>query len=117
MMKRREIIAGLAGAAVWPVAVRGQQTAMAVIGYLGPESPSAFASRAREVGLLSNGIVPADNFLRAAAYVDRILKGSRPGELPVQVPTKFNLVLYSQDRENARIGNTPKVARNRRRVN
>jgi putative ABC transport system substrate-binding protein len=48
---------------------------------------------AREGGVLSYGIVPADNFRRAAAYVDRILKGANPGELPVQVPTKFELVL------------------------
>ena len=42
---------------------------------------------------MSYGIVPSDNFRRAAAYVDRILKGEKPGEMPVQVPTKFELVI------------------------
>src|ERR1700730_2287225 len=44
-------------------------------------------------GLLSCGNDPLDNFRRAATYADRILKGAKPSELPVQVPVKFELVI------------------------
>ena len=44
-------------------------------------------------GLLSYGVDRTDNFRRAAAYVDRILKGEKPAELPVQAPTKYELVI------------------------
>ena len=47
----------------------------------------------RDGGLLSYGPSFPDLFRRAAAYVDRILKGDKPTDLPVQVPTKFNLVI------------------------
>ena len=44
-------------------------------------------------GLLSYGNDPADNYRRVADYVDRILKGAKAGELPVQVPVKFEMVV------------------------
>jgi putative ABC transport system substrate-binding protein len=47
----------------------------------------------REGGLLSYGFDPVDVFRHAASYVDRILRGAKPGELPVQLPTKFEMAV------------------------
>ena len=46
--------------------------------------------------MLSHGVDRTDNFRRAATYVDRILKGEKPGDLPVMQPAKFDLVINSK---------------------
>jgi putative ABC transport system substrate-binding protein len=57
--------------------------------------PAVYPERAfvREGGLVSYGPVITDLFRQAAGYVDRILKGEKPGDLPVQAPTKYTTVV------------------------
>ena len=48
---------------------------------------------ASDGGLLSYGIDLVDTYRRAATYVDRILRGAKPAELPVQLPIKFEMAV------------------------
>jgi putative tryptophan/tyrosine transport system substrate-binding protein len=53
----------------------------------------ALSQSAKDGGLLSYAPDLVDNFRRTTSYVDRILRGAKPGDLPVQFPTRFELVV------------------------
>jgi putative ABC transport system substrate-binding protein len=79
--------------------------------------PAVYSDRVyvADGGLISYGPDRVGQFRLAAGYVDRILKGEKPADLPVQAPTKYELVVQPQDREDARAGNPDNRARARRR--
>lgn len=57
--------------------------------------PAIYAYRyfVEDGGLMSYGVEPPDLYRRAAGYIDRIIKGEKPADLPVQAPTKYDLVI------------------------
>jgi len=74
-----------------PVVNRGPIIAHAARNRLPAVYPFAFF--VRDGGLMSYGVDAVDRYRQAASYVDRILKGAKPSDLPVQMPTKFEVVL------------------------
>jgi len=59
--------------------------------------------------LISYGIDTVDPFQRAASYIDLILKGSAPGDLPVQAPNKFELVINMKTTKALRLTVPPNI--------
>ena len=94
-MRRREFIAILGGAASsWPLAARAQQGER-VRRATRHKLPAVYYRRLHvdRGGLISYGPDIVDQFRRAASYVDRILKGEKPADLPVQAPTKYEMIV------------------------
>ena len=84
--------------AVVQTAVLFRERAQIVQLATGHRLPAAFTFRefAETGGLMSYGALLPDMFRRAAFYVDRILKGAKPGDLPMEQPTKFELVINTK---------------------
>jgi putative tryptophan/tyrosine transport system substrate-binding protein len=70
--------------------------ALAVLAAVNRLPSCGFPEFARAGGLIALGINFPDMDYRAAAFVDKILKGAKPGELPIERSTKFNIILNLQ---------------------
>jgi putative ABC transport system substrate-binding protein len=76
--------------------MNANSTALAVLAAVNRLSSSGFPEFVRAGGLIGYGVNFPDTDYRAAAFVDKILKGAKPGELPVEQPTKFNVIINLQ---------------------
>jgi putative tryptophan/tyrosine transport system substrate-binding protein len=76
-----------------PTTIRHRQSIIASVARHRVPTIYPYRFFVKDGGLISYGIIPSDMFRRAAAYVDAILKGAKPSDLPVQQPTKFEMVI------------------------
>jgi putative ABC transport system substrate-binding protein len=67
---------------------------------------------AKDGGLLSYGVDLPDMYRRAAGYVDRVLRGVKPADLPVQAPTKYELVINLKTKKS--LGSSKYISANQR---
>jgi putative ABC transport system substrate-binding protein len=83
------------GLVVVPDALTGTHRAPIILAAARNNVPAVYPQSyfVRDGGLLSYGPDPVDAFRRAATYVDRILRGEKPGDLPVQLPTKYEMAV------------------------
>jgi putative tryptophan/tyrosine transport system substrate-binding protein len=76
-----------------PVFLSLRRIVVDTVGKLGLPAVYPLPNYSEDGGLLSYGFNLGDSFKRAASFVDRILKGARPGDLPIERPLKFELVV------------------------
>jgi putative ABC transport system substrate-binding protein len=126
-MRRREFITVICATTVaWPLIVRAdvatKSPLIAVLSAITKEANSpALAAAARlpaiygfrdhvdAGGLASYGVNLSENFYRAATYVRKILKGANPGDLPVEFPTKLELIVNNKAARALGLNNPPSV--------
>ena len=76
--------------------MNANSNALAVLAAVNRLPSGGFPEFVRAGGLIGYGINLPDMDYRAAAFVDKILKGAKPGELPIERPTKFNVIINLQ---------------------
>ena len=83
------------GGLVVPPDILGSHRAPLILAAARNNVPAVYSASAaaREGGLLSYGVNQVDLFRRASSYVDRILRGAKPSDLPVQFPAKYEMVV------------------------